>query len=49
MAASLQEEGGRLEADAQSLGCHGLEAGLGLVSSEETPWAVKQKKDMVGI
>lgn len=32
VAASLEEEGERLEADAWSLGCHALEAGLGLVS-----------------
>lgn len=48
MAAFLQEEAGQLEADAWSLGCHALEAGLGLVSNEETPWALKQK-DIVGI
>lgn len=38
---------GRLEADPlRNLGYNTLEAGLGLVCREGTPWALKQKKDM---
>lgn len=49
VAASLQEEVGGRRQIPRNLGYHALEAGLGLVSSEEILQTLKQNKDMVNI